>query len=600
MDSRPLPAANKAANEHSRHSKASDGRDGNLLPHTAAATDSPTTHSPTTQDITSSPARNTSPPQSLPVSHSNQTGPQSGLTTPSKLPTPSASRPPRPVSINEASTRALRNTTSDGQNSDTSHKWPISPRLRSPTASRRNSNSSIKQPADAEGSDQENTPRASRMMTPGHVESGTRSPPAQLTGSGTKLSRAFGSIAGTLETVQEGDNSVSPQEAGIVGSPGQISQGQDLTTASSNASSNVLSTEGSQDTTESEADVGRSRNFVKKTAPKQTTQSQPPPLSSNRKAAPGLLRKRPSQEGPAAAQSMIVETETVPSIPHSSTIIRDGDKKATDKRDEGGSLRTKPSTDTIRPKKERKKVVQKRPSVVSGASTKADLFEAKVSSAADDDGSDSDETFVYESNPPEPRSRIHRHHSRTPSANSIHSFADRRGLRTGSSALEGQRGVKAKRSMKFASSSYVDRSGEDESGEGTVRSYKSKPPSLNISQQQGHGSHWAGGDYFHGAEHSPYSAAFGGRHGANSSARESPRDTPRQSPPPYSTTNTPPKGGAFSPLHPRRVGTSGEREPLLRGSIRAQRTRPPGRTHNSNLRHIEYYQEPRRSWYARR
>lgn len=370
--------------------------------------------------------------------------------------------------------------------------------------------------------------------------------------------------------------------------------------SSSTMSSAVLATEGSQCTTESEADIGRSRNPVKKTTPKQTTQSQPPPLSANKKTTPGALRKRPSQEG-TSTQNMIVETETVPSIPQSSTNIRDADRRAPDKRDEGGSLRTKPSTDTIRPKKERKKVVQKRPSVVSGASTKADLFEAKVSSAVDDDDSDSDETFVYESNPPEPRSRLHRHHTRTPSANSIHSFADRRGGRTTSNVVDVHRGVKAKRSMKFASSSYADRSGEDESGEGTIRSYKSKPPSLNVShQQQSHGSHWTGGDYFRGEEHSPYSAAFKPRHEAHASARESPRDTPQQSPPPYSTIHTPLKGGAVSPFRSGQREISNEREPLLRGSLRAQRTRPLGRSHNSNLRHIEYYQEPRRSWYARR
>src|SRR6266702_2481606 len=49
------------------------------------------------------------------------------------------------------------------------------------------------------------------------------------------------------------------------------------------------------------------------------------------------------------------------------------------------------------------------------ASSKADVFEAKVASAVDEENSsDSDETFVYESNPPDPPPHKNRHHSRTP------------------------------------------------------------------------------------------------------------------------------------------------------------------------------------------
>ena len=64
------------------------------------------------------------------------------------------------------------------------------------------------------------------------------------------------------------------------------------------------------------------------------------------------------------------------------------------------------------------------------ASSKADVFEQKVASAVDEaNSSDSDATFIYESNPPEQpahRSRQHHHHSRTPSMTSVSSLVDAR------------------------------------------------------------------------------------------------------------------------------------------------------------------------------
>ena len=184
---------------------------------------------------------------------------------------------------------------------------------------------------------------------------------------------------------------------------------------------------------------------------------------------------------------MTVETETVSSIPQ---IAVGGTAGAPN----NGSIRAKLSSETIRPKKEKKKTARKTPSVTSGtgehsntsrfrlhhhhpsrgdasdvsaaqsperqycqglywlygrsgatsperpssrasrapslnlhnagtmltrhpsASSKADIFEAKVASAVDEaNSSDSEETFVYESNPPDANDRPRRFHSRTPS-----------------------------------------------------------------------------------------------------------------------------------------------------------------------------------------
>lgn len=539
--------------------------------------------------------------------------PNSGTTTPSKVPNTtglgSSNRAPRPVSLNEASNKVLKAQSQDHSKADTDPRWPISPRLKSPVISRQNSN--------ADASDLDNTPRASHMMGQHAPDSGMRSPPMQSASMNAKLPRNYNSIAATLETVQEGDQASSPTD-GVRMAPVQASQDcqrtkdtisrQSTQPASSQSShteiplsakssissrsSHLRSPEGSQDNTESEADTGRSRQPLKQPPPKQTTQSQPPSANNPKRTALGPLRTRPGAE--VSSQSMIVETETVPSIPQSSIAARDHERGGAGRKDEGGSLRARPSTETIRPKKERRKVVQKRPSVVSGASTKADLFEAKVST--NDEESESDDTYVYESNPPETRSSRLRSHSRTPSGTSVQSFPNRRGARNISNHVDNPRGVKPKRSMKFASSSYIDRSLDDDSTDhGTVRACKSKPPSLNVSQpQQGHSSHWPGGDQ------SPFSPATRGRQSADRSSRNSPKSTPKHSPPPYSSTHTPSKNGNYTSHYSDQSGCSNEREPLMGGSLRAQRTRPFQRPHSSNLRHIEYYQEAPPSWWARR
>ena len=256
----------------------------------------------------------------------------------------------------------------------------------------------------------------------------------------------------------------------------------------------------------------------------------------------GLGRGKASGEG--STKNMTVETETVSSIPQVALGGPGGASNA-------GSIRTKASTETIRPKKEKKKTTRKAPSVNTGtgeqpnssrprlhrhhhstreersvsaaagspgrangqgpysptnsssatsperpatlasrrpslnlqgvgtmltrlrpASSKADIFEAKVASAVDEaNSSDSEETFVYESNPPDASDRPRRFHSRTPSATSMASQVDQRnGVR---SIMDGHHSVAMKKSMKFANS-YNSNGPEsttgDDDGKGTARS----------------------------------------------------------------------------------------------------------------------------------
>ncbi|KAH7378250.1 vacuolar segregation subunit 7-domain-containing protein [Pyrenochaeta sp. MPI-SDFR-AT-0127] len=105
---------------------------------------------------------------------------------------------------------------------------------------------------------------------------------------------------------------------------------------------------------------------------------------------------------------------------------------------------------------------------VRKASTKADVFEQKVASAVDEaNSSDSDATFIYESNPPEHQPhRSRQHHSRTPSMTSVTSLADPR-----LAIRDAHKNPNKKSSMKFTnpySNPSIDGDAL-ERGEGTIR-----------------------------------------------------------------------------------------------------------------------------------
>ncbi|MCJ1399243.1 hypothetical protein MMC11_002445 [Xylographa trunciseda] len=245
-----------------------------------------------------------------------------------------------------------------------------------------------------------------------------------------------------------------------------------------------------------------------------------------------LTKAKIAAEG--SVRNMTVETETVSSVPQVAVGGGAGERGASGRTDTSGSIRLKPSIETIRPKKEKKRAARKTPSINSGtggssrrfhhhhihsrapspratspepstspdfryasdqfhystgygpvprrglltqpavlepslhspllkvrqsstvltsfrgrtASSKADIFEAKVASAVDEaNSSDSEETFVYESNPPEPLSaRPNRYHSRTPSATSMASQVDHHGNRF---RQDGHHSITGKKSMKF-------------------------------------------------------------------------------------------------------------------------------------------------------
>jgi hypothetical protein len=394
-------------------------------------------------------------------------------------------------------------------------------------------------------------------------------PQASLRGSG----RGVSAPAGALETVAEGSVPTTPL----------------LAPASKSLSESTIDTgvlnnsEGSSETPTMQN--GGTAPDAKGSATVATDESKSR-TSSTSKGASNLAKRSLTSltavkpKPPDPPRTMTVETEpvtTTPQILGPERGVRDG----------SGSVRTKPSNETIKPKKEKKKP-RKAPSLAAGAATsKADIFEAKVASAVDEaDTSDSDETFVYESNPPDTRS--HRHHSRTPSATSLASTEphgrNRHGLRSGSHAV-GQ-----KKSMKFSNSGFNNQldDGDEQNGRGSLR---------NPSTHRHHhiGRHGKSGHSSILDSNSPFS-----QNSKNNSPRPSVGNVGRATRPDSPrlangrTPSSPKKGDAFDIYD---NVADDERTPLMGnqiGSVRINRNRHSRRPHGSGLRNSDYFDEGER------
>lgn len=361
-----------------------------------------------------------------------------------------------------------KDRTTHGTNSPS---WPTSPRLKSPPPNPSRTNGVKKEAAEHV---QSNTAKrlatisapelaAALLLTDGASESTQPRSSSHL----RVPARGIGTPNTGLETVVEGSVPTTPS---IEPKADPIHSSQ-LDSDSKADSSATANSSNKDPDTKMEAPSARN-TFVKADSDTQIARapstSRPPgaanlakrsitSLTGNKKIATDPLR------------TMTVETEQV-----SATTPGLGDRAR-----DSGSVRTKTSTETIRPKKEKKKPTRKPTSLAPGGVTsKADLFEAKVASAVDEaDTSDSDETFVYESNPPENRVS-HRHHSRTPSATSLASTHDHyRGnkSRNGSSAIPG------KKSMKFSNSIHT-REYDDDPNRSSTRTVSSTPRHHHIGR----------------------------------------------------------------------------------------------------------------------
>ncbi|CAO1597382.1 SUMO1 sentrin specific peptidase 8 [Xanthoria calcicola] len=274
----------------------------------------------------------------------------------------------------------------------------------------------------------------------------------------------------------------------------------------------------------------------------------------------------------AEVKSMTVETETVSSIPQVALGGGAGERGLPGRTETGGSLRLKPSTETIRPKKDKKRVVRKAPSLNAGtASSKSDIFEAKVASAVDEaNSSDSEETFVYESNPPEPSSaRPHRYHSRTPSATSMASQIDHYGPRA---RQDGHHSVAGKKSMKFANNSYHSTIHPEVGETGTVRG---PPSSRGTPSHHRHIGHFGrnGGHTSLFDNESPFpNATKPLRAQSGNAARLSPRPSSPRDPNLVKVSGSPRKAREPLSYDLEGEGADDEATPLI-GSARSGRSR---------------------------
>jgi hypothetical protein len=422
-------------------------------------------------------------------------------------------------------------TVSNDQLKD-SPKWPLSPRLRSPPPLLNKPT----YPPPAQKLEQIppaiNVQRASPSLSAPEPQSDTDAEDTSLQPGMRTPARSVGVTATPLETVQEVSPFTSPK-----GTADVMEKLEEVVNSVASSQTETL------DLPFSKSFVGKANLLVNESgsesgsikAGRRSGNSAAPPLMTRQSSSSTpKLNGGKGKAGENSLQSMTVETETVTSIPQVALAPGVGATGT------NGSLRTKPSTETIRPKKEKKKLTRRPPSVNAGtgepsnlsllrsglrhfssttdmrisptkyyiwsdearspralskddrskslisnqvgtiltrlrpASSKADIFEAKVASAVEEaNSSDSEETFVYDSNPPD-RDRPQRFHSRTPSATSMVSQIDRGGMRSIHTVMENTGPPVVKKNMKFVNtftSSGNDSGPGDDDGKGTGRSH---------------------------------------------------------------------------------------------------------------------------------
>ncbi|EGE81862.1 hypothetical protein RJZ56_001589 [Blastomyces dermatitidis] len=510
--------------------------------------------------------------------------------SPNRIPTPSAAalrrnlsnvnKPHFPPPSTEQSAdlpRPSKSNNMPSKHGDSSQQWPISPRLKSPPPPVLSSRNNL--PHAPKRSDHDTTlANISSKRNPAPTVDIAQHANAPEEETDDKYNRQNARVAlnrggsGTgsiLETVEEG---------------GALAESPEILPREENAD--------------------ESAPFVAKTGVESGSDSggnKSKPRISSANARPGdILAKRSftslsttrGKVGDAPARNMIIEAETVSSIPQVSLGGGTGERVSA-RTDIGGSVRLKASDETIRPKKEKKKPVRKPTALPVGTvSSKADIFEAKVASAVDEaDSSDSAETFVYDSNPPDSHpARQLRYHSRTPSNTSMASQADQYGGRSRLGLRDHT--ITGKRSMKFTNAGYgtLDADGDQSSGRGSGRT-------------NGH---------IHTTRHSHI-----GRHGRSSHPSVLDQSPFLVSQSPKSSRHNFSNGGkqAYRGSHNHRMGSpkkngdtygydfdgegaDDERTPLV-GSVRATRSRHGRRPNSASLRQLEYMEQRQRRWFSR-
>lgn len=459
--------------------------------------------------------------------------------------------------------------------------------------------------------------------------------------------RGSSGTGATLETVQESSLPATPVIGAGRGPTGGLLARSDRPPNVSESPADDAVVKGTATKPESGSESGGTISAGAQTESKaqrrQVVSSNPakPHVVHPKSSVTQLLPAKGRAGSEGMAKNMTVETETVSTIPQVSLGGGAGERTGLGRAETAGSLRLKPSTETIRPRKEKKRVTRKAPSLNSGtggstsrrlhhhhlytrppsptstvslstvsslspsyvvnyhgrkdpegmlspsnpmltgfrgrlASSKADIFEAKVASAVDEvDSSDSEETFVYESNPPEPPStRPFRYHSRTPSATSTVSQLDQYGAKA---RQDGHHTIAGKKSMKFANNPYHTAGHQGEPIDGILRG-SAHAGRTSVGNASHH--HYGGRFGRSGAGHtslfdtdSPFPHASRPlRSAATNVARFSPRTTNPRSPSFLRMSGGAKRSGEPIPYDLEGEGADDERTPLV-NSIRSARSR---------------------------
>ncbi|KAI2606159.1 vacuolar segregation subunit 7-domain-containing protein [Hypoxylon fragiforme] len=582
----------------------------------------------------------------------------SSATTPS-LPPPSNSEP-------ILRTPVPQKAPAPSELSKDSPRWPISPRLRSPPPN-------IGRPvvggsSSSRRSDQEAPLINVQRATPSpHVESASQSTSdneveEQYLSSGMRTpARGPSNGSSTLETVQEISQPNTPRPGLDLAIEKLAETAESQSSTQTKGSGAITKKPSISHTATNSGESGSDGGNVRRN-PRRTSSTAPTPSLHSRHSSTAL---KFSGKGPTTAESssrnMTVETEQISNLP--------GLSIAPNARGQGtnGSLRTKPSSETIKPRKEKKKHPRKATSVASGngenpphklrhscsrrsivsrrspgkaygqgsyvdeissinqqrpvlqmamsvtsqmsslltrgssiASSKADIFEAKVASAVEEaNSSDSDETFVYDSNPPEVADRPRRYHSRTPSATSMASQVDRNGLRSMTGMIDSsQPTLPVKKNMKFVNT-YTGSGNEasyDDDGRGTGRS--------NVGSARGTTRHHHPGRWGRNNGNNHLSLFDNESPFPNAARSKLPNNNPRQSSNPTSPRFGTARGWASNKrqltlpggyeIDDTTTGADDERTPLLlSGTTRSIRsTRSRRNPYPRNLEAQNYQQNP--------
>ncbi|KAK7992006.1 phospholipid metabolism enzyme regulator [Apiospora saccharicola] len=592
----------------------------------------------------------------LPTAASASRQQLSAATTPT-LPPPST---PEPILRTPQPQKPLVAT----ENPNSSPRWPVSPRLKSPPPALNKPAVPLSQPF--RKNEQEppaiNVQRATPSPNPRSSEASSQAVSDAEGDDGAMLpsgmrtpARGPSGAGSTLETVQEVSQPNTPgpdlnmaieklsQAAAATSEMASRSDPALQRSRSARTARNGTNSESGSDSGSVKADTRRSSSAA------------PPPLLHSRQSSTALkFAVKGHTTGETSSKHITVEEEEVNSMPRVTLGLKDPGQSVS------GSLKTKQSSETIRPRKEKKRATRKQPTSGPGeppnllttrppklrhsqstrsistavsscrspaklygqgpyseaatspqqlsktalrspsitthmtnlltggsrvASSKADIFEAKVASAVEEaNSSDSDETFVYDSNPPDVSDRPRRYHSRTPSATSMVSQLDRNALRGIHTVHEGTTSTNPaiKKNMKFVntynSNGAESMTGEDD-GNGTSRSNAGS--ARGTARHHHHAGRWGRGN---GSNHlslfdneSPFpNAARSKLSGATSrvsSTPPSPRFPPHRSSPMNGNKRQMTMVGGYD-MDDTTTGADDERTPLIHNgnSLRSNRS----------------------------